>query len=367
MATEERPKILLVISSLSCGGAERVVTLIANELIKDFEVRVLCIRDAKPFYTIKDSITVDSLSYYPRGIFKIPLVGNIILVFRIMSYIRCFKPSIIIAFMITTAISTWIATLPFGIPVVFASRNNPIRYSTQLDMIRKILLPYFYAGLSGCVLQTKQGRDFVAAHYSPTKTFVIPNPAPVVLPSPRSPERQKTILAVGRLVPQKGFENLLSAFAAAKPTDWTLKIIGQGPLGPQLKQKCQELEIHRRVSFLPPTPDIYDHYLTASIFILSSIYEGFPNVLLEAMAHGLPCISTNCPTGPSEIISHNVNGVLVPITSTSKLSEELTRLMNNSDLRLSLGKIAQESLNRFEKSQIIQSWKNCIEEILCVE
>jgi hypothetical protein len=62
-----------------------------------------------------------------------------------------------------------------------------------------------------------------------------------------------------------------------------------------------------------------------------------------------------------------VNGVLVPITSTSKLSEELTRLMNNSDLRLSLGKIAQESLNRFEKSQIIQSWKNCIEEILCVE
>jgi glycosyltransferase involved in cell wall biosynthesis len=193
------------------------------------------------------------------------------------------------------------------------------------------------------------------------RAIVIPNPMLAPAAEPRSPA-PPTIVAVGRLNEQKGFDLLLNAFAeiADKMPDWRLMIFGEGPDRAALEHQVRHLGLNNR-AFLPGASATPGAWISAcDLFVLSSRYEGFPNVLAEAMGSGLPVISFDCDFGPAEMITDNVDGLLVPPENTSALASALLRLTTDKALCQRLGAAAAAGAIRFDSQQVNGSWTDLI-------
>lgn len=161
-----------------------------------------------------------------------------------------------------------------------------------------------------------------------------------------------TLLACGRLTKQKDYPTLLRAFARLSGTGLRLNILGDGDLKQSLTQLAQELDISDRVTFLGFQRDPFSHMRRADIFVLSSRWEGFGNVLVEAMAMGAPVVSTDCPHGPAEIIEDDRTGLLVPTEDPDALAAAIQRLIDSPDLRLRLGQAGQTRAQDFSATRI---------------
>ena len=185
--------------------------------------------------------------------------------------------------------------------------------------------------------------------------------APVCLPG------RSIVLAAGRLVPQKGFDRLIEAFANihGDHPNWDLVILGAGPDRQVLEIQRDKLGLNGRV-FLPGRAgNVADWYGRASIFAMASLFEGFPNALLEAMAYGLPVISTDCDTGPRDLIEHDANGLLVTQGDQSALIAGLRQLMDNEDLRSRLSQNARAVIQKFAVERISRQWYAVFDGIGC--
>lgn len=171
-------------------------------------------------------------------------------------------------------------------------------------------------------------------------------------------------ISIGRLTYQKGFDLLLDAWKLVHEQNksWKLFIIGSGNDETILKQKAKNLGLNENVKFIPNTPRIRDYYQEASLYIMSSRFEGLPLVLIEAKQQGLPCISFNCPNGPSEVIQSGIDGEIVPSNNTRKLAETILSLINDRPKLLQYGKAAIKDVNkRFSKKIIIKDWINLLQ------
>lgn len=192
------------------------------------------------------------------------------------------------------------------------------------------------------------------------KVVVIPNigmPLPVQIAEAMMLNQPKTgsnctLLACGRLAKQKDYHTLFQAFTHLSGTNLQLNILGDGDLRQSLMRLTQDLGIADRVAFLGFQQDPFSHMRRADIFVLSSRWEGFGNVLVEAMAMGTPVVSTDCPHGPAEIIKDNQTGLLVPTENPKALAAALQRLIDNPDLRMQLGQAGQKRAQDFSASQI---------------
>jgi glycosyltransferase involved in cell wall biosynthesis len=171
-------------------------------------------------------------------------------------------------------------------------------------------------------------------------------------------------MAMGRLVPIKGFESLIRAFAALSDDfpDWDLHIWGEGPLRPTLTQQSQGAGLQERV-FLPGrTEHPWRELAQADVFALTSLVEGFPNALLEAMALGRACVAVDCPSGPREISEDGEVALLVPADDAPALGQALAQLMGDSVLRDVLGRHAAESVRaRYGLPDVLAQWDGLIE------
>ena len=192
----------------------------------------------------------------------------------------------------------------------------------------------------------------------------IPNPVfPINQPDIGVRERppwfhRKNIVAMGRLAEQKGFDMLIEAFApiARKFRDWGLTIFGEGSLRAELEERLGELGIKDSVHLPGNLRNPFDAIKHADLFVLSSRYEGFPNALCEAMACGIPAVSFDCPAGPSEIIRHGVDGLLVRVLDTDGLAEAMRLLIEDKNMRSKFGRSALNVLERFNPDKIFSKW-----------
>lgn len=186
---------------------------------------------------------------------------------------------------------------------------------------------------------------------------VIPNPI-TIHHTKKSNCLNHKVISVGRLQMQKNYFSLISAFKLVvdKHPDWILEIWGEGGEREKLEDNIRKLHLDKHVYLMGQTNNVASKLQDASIFALSSIFEGFPLVLLEAMSLGLPIISYECPCGPRDIISNGENGFLVPINEENAFANKICQLIENEELRRSMGANAQERAKDFFLHTTINIW-----------
>ena len=275
------------------------------------------------------------------------------------------NPDAVISFLDTTNIQAIIASLLAAKPVIVSERSNPFLYKIGYfwDTVRHWIYPFAGA----IVFQTKG----ISAYFSKrinSKSVVIPNP---VMPMPAKVEpvisfQKPFILSVGRFTEEKCFDLLIKAFSqiAAHCSGWRLVIAGDGPLRPELQQFVHENHLEESINLPGRISDISSLYNQASLFVLTSRFEGFPNALCEAMAAGLPVIATDCPFGPGDIIRDGIDGILIPVNDIDALANAIKSMITNEHLQKQFAAKAPEILQRFGLEQVITQWETIIHSVL---
>ncbi|MBN8549658.1 MAG: glycosyltransferase family 4 protein [Deltaproteobacteria bacterium] len=353
-------KIAVLISSLRCGGTERTVSLLANawtECGHAVEIITLSAKDVAPFFPLDARIQHRALDLQFSSATKIHgLFNNLRRIRIIRSAFQQSKPDIIVAFMEGTTALAVLAARGLRTPVMLSEVAVPAVQSGSWfwNQVRKIIYPHS----AGLIVPSRGVQNyFVEELHLPCE--VIPNPVAVPARRRESTTDGQKLIAVGRLSPEKGFDLLLRAFVrihAAHPQT-TLSIFGEGPLHDELIRLRDSLGLQDFVHFPGTSKDLAQELAKADIFVLSSKYEGFGNVLCEAMAVGLPVVSFDCPTGPREIIRHGIDGVLVEPDNVEKLAAAVGDLLSNRKLRSELSERAPEILQRLGLPRISAEWQ----------
>jgi len=322
-------------------------------------------RGEVPFYPLHPRVCVTNLSLNrcsPNLLAS--MVNNWQRLATIRSNVKAVEPDAVVSFIDTANIRTVVALLGTGIPVIVSERVHPGH--EQIGWLWGTLRRLVYPLAESLVVQTKDIGEFFSG-YRLRDLRVIPNA--VVAPAPDAGGETLdglTLLAVGRLDRQKGYDLLVRAFSrvAAKHPGWTLRVAGDGPLRDELAQLTGALSLDDRVVWMGQVADVAGLYAQSNAYVMSSSYEGFPNALCEAMAAGLACVSTDCPSGPADIIRDGENGLLVPCDDEHALAAALDRLMADPDLRRTLGARAAGVVDRFSQDRIMGMWEECILEAI---
>ena len=223
-----------------------------------------------------------------------------------------------------------------------------------------------YPLLGAFVVLTEGHRERYTKHLlRRTRIEVIPNTVRANMEGPPADLDAKTIFTAGRFVSQKGFDLLLEAYApiAEKHPDWRLRICGQGDLKPDLKAQIKRLKLGKVVSLEPPATRIGEDMGDASIFVLSSRFEGFPLILLEAMSKGMAVVAYDCPTGPRDIIEDHRNGLLVPPEDVGALRAALLEMIEDAELRRRCAPVAVETAESFKMHSIGPRWDALLDDL----
>jgi GalNAc-alpha-(1->4)-GalNAc-alpha-(1->3)-diNAcBac-PP-undecaprenol alpha-1,4-N-acetyl-D-galactosaminyltransferase len=367
--SEKSPRLAFVISSLSSGGAERVLSSMANYWAhKGWAITVITLaNNDSDFYSLDDRISRIALGAagQSRGILD-ALLKNLVRLVALRSAVRMAQPDVVVSFIDGINVLTLMATLFLRIPVVVAERVDP-RWHMIGDVWNR-LRTLLYPTAAALVVQTQDVFEWAVQKVGKNKAFVIPNP--YVPNKPVCPVEQASfpgpfMLGVGRLEHQKGFDILLLAFSnvAAAHRDWSLVVLGEGRERNALQTLANSLGLEGRVRFpgeISNAAAVMEH---ASLFVLPSRYEGFPNVLLEAMAAGLPCVSFKCPSGPAAIIRDGIDGKLVPREDVAALGEAIKHLIGDENRRNSLGRAARAVTERFALERIMPMWERLLGDV----
>ena len=327
---------------------------IANELSDlGFKIALLTNCNSSNFYFLKDNISVIELSHKKSTKMVSRFLFSIYKIIQIRRTILNLNPRSVLSFVTKTNVSVILALFFTSIRVVVSERSDPSLDTTigrSLAILRRLI--YRFADL--VVVQTSEISDWTRANTNST-VKVIPNPIRD-LPTHTSTKPEKIILSTGRLSREKGFDILIKAFALChnKLDGWKLIIVGSGGEKQSLETLISESGLVGVIEIHDATKFIDDWYFKSLIFVQSSRFEGMPNSLLEAMAHGLSVIATL--NAGSSIITHQEDGLLVPSESVSDLADAIALLVDNVDLRNRMGKKALRVRQRFASSLVMPMW-----------
>jgi GalNAc-alpha-(1->4)-GalNAc-alpha-(1->3)-diNAcBac-PP-undecaprenol alpha-1,4-N-acetyl-D-galactosaminyltransferase len=307
------------------------------------------------FYALHPEVTVHKLRLAGGSILKrIDNHFRRIPTFR--RIIRETRPDIVISFMDRTNVLVLMAAIGLGIPIIVSERIDPRRYSPGFPY--NYLRRWLYRNATAVIVQSKGQADWFKQMSN--RVVVIPNPVNACTNDQNSKaERTSIIIAVGRLIRQKGFDLLLTAFAKVYKTypEWNLVIYGDGPERAVLERQIQELKLDGKIKLPGVTTDLTAHLRTAGCFVLSSRFEGFPNVLIEALACGCPVVATDCTDSITEIVQHGWNGLLIPSEDTDSLANALKRVMKDATLRATLETNGPDSVRKFDIGFVADHWE----------
>jgi len=370
MIHKEKLKVTLIISSLSSGGAERVMSMLANHWSQDkYDITLITLASVDlDFYHLSNKvrrIPLDLMKPSKSSFHAVIAVFSRLKAIR--SAIKNSEANIVISFVDRTNILTILSSRWLNVPVIVSERTDPRHHKIGLiwNFFRKLLYKYSDA----LIVQTMAVKEWANNELPGVNAFSLPNPVEIPdsdIVGNHELMEGKVIVSVGRLGFEKGHDVLLRAFKLChqKDMNWRLVIFGDGPEKPALESYIKEHNLSDFV-YLPGRILNPNEILPlAKIFVLPSRYEGFPNALLEAMASGLPVISTNCDSGPSEIISNGNDGMLVPVDDAQALANILLKLMASPSDRKRLGSAALHTVQRYEIGNVIKMWESVIYEVL---
>lgn len=335
--------------SLRAGGTERVISTIANHLCRRHEVSILVLAGQAPFYRLDPRVRLrhpvdpPTRKMWWRYYFHM---------FRhIRSHVVHLRPDVVMSFGETINPFVLLSTLFIECHKLVFNRASPL---SSLQGSRGRLNRLIYPLATTVYVQTAEARRLLEGRYPLTNFAVISNPVDIPDDVPKLPTRSKVILNVGYLGGRKNQAALIRAFSECVGREgWTLAIVGTGPDLAALRQLVEREGLEESVRFLGERTDVTELLLDAQIFAFTSLSEGFPNALAEALAAGCASISFDCRTGPSELISDGRNGLLIELGNEEAFRRGLERLMGQQALRERLSEQARTDIRPFESSTVL--------------
>lgn len=360
MTIVKEKTIAFYISSLTAGGAERVISNLANEFAaQGYEVFMLTdTMEDKEYHRLDGRVRRVVL---PRSEEKGRIVNALGRIQKLRSAVKETRASILVSFIGKSNIRAVLATRFLKTSVVVSVRSAPAReYPTRL---MRVLAKVLFRMADGVVFQTEEAQRFFSKGIR-RKSAILMNPLHSDFIRERyTGERRQEIVTVGRLHGVKNHEMLIAAFAnvSGDYPALTLRIYGDGDRKEKLRSYIEELSMQGRVVLEGDQSGVADRIEASRIFILSSNVEGMPNALLEAMALGLACISTDCPCGgPRTVIRDGKNGLLVPVGDTGALERAIRRILDDPDLEERLGTHAAEIKQELAPERVNKMWMDYI-------
>lgn len=357
----EKININFITASLGKGGAERVVSELANYYCcNGFNVKIikLCYKDN--VYKLNDRIEVVDFS-------DINISNQLDLLFKRARYLRNYvlehkkDNDIYISFQDYVSNIVCLAFLGVDAKLIVSERNDPLKST----LVNKTLKRFLYHRVDGFVFQTKQALQCFSKRIR-NKSRIISNPLKNNLPTMKELNNNHRIIAVGRLTEQKNHLLLIDSFRLLKKiiNDAELHIYGDGELKEYLINYIKDLNI-KDVYIKPFTDKIFDEILKSRIYVMSSDFEGMPNSLMEALAIGIPCVSTDCRCGgPRELIGNNEIGLLAKVKDKNDLSNKMALLLENNELANNYSKLSIEKMKEYSIKKISNQWLDFIDEIM---
>lgn len=363
-------KLLILIHSLSSGGAERVTANLANYwAIKGWTITVVSMTSVESdFYELDPRVRRIGLGMAGEssGVTS-ALSSNFSRVRALKKLIREVQPDVALGMMTAASVILAIANATSfkKIKVIGSEHVDPSRM--PLGRVWEALRAYWYGKLDAVAALTEQSAQWLRANTAAKSIAVIPNAVMWPLPT-QSPVKQpfdfvptgaNLLLAVGRLGHEKGFDILIDVFSrlANRLPHWHLVILGEGGLRGELERQIKAFGLENRISMPGLVGNLGDWYKTADIYVMTSRYEGFGNTLIEAMAHGCAVVSFDCDSGPRNIIQAGQDGLLIPAEDTDSLEQALSRLMIDEADRSSLAAKAVDVRSRFSFSCVAGMWE----------
>lgn len=356
-------KIDFYISSLSSGGAEHVLINLAGDFAgKGHDVSIVSYEKRQQFYGVPSSVKIVKYDYKNTGKIKSLLLDFI----ATRRQTKLSRADVAISFLSRCNLMLILASFFTRTKTIVCDRNNLLMKYPKYVFV---LSCWLYSFADAVCVQTNEIKKTYPG-YLQKKMYVLENPLDfeelhMQIGGMRI-EKEKTVLSVGRLEKQKDFISLIKAFKIVSQSfpDWKLKIYGQGNRREELQELIDELQLSEQVALCGVTHTPFLEMKKSRIFVLSSFYEGFPNVLCEAMHAALPCISTRCACGPSDLITDGENGYLVEIGDVSAMAERVISLINDEDLRNKVGSAAEKSVARLERSLICEKWIQMVHQVM---
>lgn len=358
-------RIALFISSLQKGGSERVMANLAEYLHKNrYEVILVTQYKNEIEYEISPEI---------RRVYSEPdehelqggRIRNFMVRFqKLRSIWQAYKPDVILSFLGKNNLMAIATSMFLPARVAVSVRGEPtMEYEGKL---MQFLAKWGFLFADGIVLQTKQACEFFPKVVR-KKAVILPNPInPLFLKKRYTGEKEDVIVAAGRLDENKNHAMLIHAFAkiAGEYPNTKLIIYGEGESREKLEALVEEKGLADRISMPGSVTDIADRICKARIFTLTSNTEGMPNSIMEAMALGIPVVSTDCPCGgPATLIEDGVNGLLVPVGDAFALSDAFRKILSDAEFAEKLGENAYNITKELNPDKVNGEWKKYLTQI----
>jgi len=361
-------KILFILPSLRGGGAERVVLNIIRGLNQDkFEIELVAL-DGEGEY----------LDLIPENIkfFNLKKKRTRYSIFRIVKVINSEKPKIILSSAGQVAILLYFARKLLRYKPIIVNRSSTFQSQVKANKVIKMLFHLAFRNSDYVIVTTEGMKNDLVENYNVRKDKIRVMYNPIDLENIESLKKgliedkyfseRPVILGCGRIEKEKGFSHSIKAFSTIvkRYPKAKLLILGQGSKKGELEKLAMNLGIRDKVIFLNFRKNPFKYMANADVFVLSSLREGLPNVLLEAMACGTPVVSANCKSGPSEILENDKYGILVPVADSEALANGILKLLGDHNLRMQYSKKALEKVKEFDSKKIAKVYENFFLEIL---
>lgn len=352
-------KVTLFIGSLTGGGAERVTCNLANYLCeKGYKVDLITMSDVKDTYILSKKV---NRIYLINNSERKNKISDIILRRkRLKKYIlenpnvNCYITMLPITCFILTSLKKYIKC-----KIIISERNNPKSYG----IVDSALMRYSSKRCDGLVVQTTE----IGTWYKNKNKIVIPNAINKNIVLNKNIKKSKKIVAVGRLEKQKNYPMLIEAYNifVKKYPDYILEIYGKGNQESKIKKTVEKYHLHKNIKFMGYVDDVIGCISDASIYVMTSNFEGMPNSLIEAMCIGLPCISTDCDGGGArELIINNKNGILIQKNNINELVDSMIKIVSNQNFANAIAEQARELNNILSYEKIYTKWELYVRKII---